>query len=79
MAAGSVVLFDARGYDSKAMVISDSLVYECKPAHHWRAVDPGGSHRQLQLHSPLLASDHALPTELCPFESTKTVRLLRIF
>lgn len=43
MAARSVVLFDARGYDSKAMVISDFLVYELDPAHQWWAVDPGGS------------------------------------
>ena len=43
MAARSVVLFDARGYDSKAMVISNFLVYEFDPAHQWWAVDPGGS------------------------------------
>lgn len=82
-----MVLFDARGDDSKAMAISDFLVYELDPAHQWWAVDPGGSQEAeaIQLHSPLpiLGEPHhappSAPTEFCPFESTKTVRLLRIF
>lgn len=79
-----MVLFDARGYDSKAMVISDFLVYEFDPAHQWWAVDPGGSQEAEAIgnctaHSNSWRTHHAPPTEFCPFDSTKTVRLLRIF
>lgn len=63
MAARSVVLFDTRGDDSKAMVISDFLVYEFDPARQWWAVDPGGSQEAIAQPTPNSWRTHHAPTQ----------------